>query len=426
LDFYVLHLTANCDMKLDAISMKEIDRSDSLRPEVELLLCCSHTQTDPARQARIHALVQQELDWEYILERSSYHGILPLLDRQFQSLTFDLSKTSDLALIPPAIIATIHSNFNKNLHGNLRLTVELLKLSRLFEQRSIPMLSFKGAVLAQAAYGNVGLRQFVDIDILVPEADVARASELLVSQGYQPQFNLTAKQQFLHAKIHSEQWFWHEEKQVCIDLHWSVLRKHYTFTPTEKILWAKLDRVNFAEQSVATLSPEHLLLFLCAHGSKHNWSRLAWICDLAELLRVNRSIDWEYIHNLTGQFGTQRMLYLGLYLAHKLLDADLPPSVLAKCDLDRKLPILAARIQASLFQPPAAPADSNLPDMYHEDIYRQTMVAIPDRIWYWIDSLFTPTPLEWEIIDLPQALFPLYYGIRSIRLVLKHIWKLEI
>ena len=160
-------------MKLDsAISIKEIDRSDSLRPEVELLLCCSHTQTDPVRQARIHTLVQQELDWDYILERSSYHGILPLLDRQFQSI--------DSASIPPAIIATIHSNFNNNFHYNLRLTVELLKLSRLFEQRSIPMLSFKGAVLAQAAYGNLGLRQFVDIDILVPEADVARASELLV------------------------------------------------------------------------------------------------------------------------------------------------------------------------------------------------------------------------------------------------------
>ena len=401
-------------MKLDsAISIKEIDRSDSLRPEVELLLCCSHTQTDPVRQARIHTLVQQELDWDYILERSSYHGILPLIDRQFQSI--------DSASIPPAIIATIHSNFNNNFHYNLRLTVELLKLSRLFEQRSIPMLSFKGAVLAQAAYGNLGLRQFVDIDILVPEADVTRASEVLVAQGYQPQFNLTAKQQLLHTKIHSEQWFWHQEKQVCIDLHWSVLRKHYTFTPTEKILWSQLDRVNFTEQSVATLSPEHLLLFLCAHGSKHNWSRLAWICDLAELLRVNRSIDWEYIHSLTGQFGTQRMLYLGLYLAHKLLGTELPPSVLAKCDLDRKLPLLAAEIQESLFQPSVVPVDPNLPDMYHERIYRQTMVAIPDRIWYWIDSLFTPTPLEWEIIDLPQALFPLYYGIRSIRLVLKYV-----
>ncbi len=414
-------------MKLDsATSTKEIDRSDSLRPEVELLLCCSHTQTDPVRQARIHTLVQQELDWDYILERASYHGILPLLDRQFQSLTSGLSKTIDPVSIPPTIIATIHSDFNENFQYNLRLTVELLKLSRLFEKRSIPMLSFKGAVLAQAAYGNLALRQFVDIDILVPEADVARTSELLVDRGYQPQFNLTAKQKLLHTKIHSEQWFWHQEKQVCIDLHWSVLRKHYTFTPTEKILWTKLDRVNFAEQSVATLSPEHLLLFLCAHGSKHNWSRLAWICDLAELLRVNRSLDWEYIHSLTGQFGTQRMLYLGLYLAHKLLGAELPPSVLAKCDLDRQVPILADVIQESLFQPLAIPADPNLPDMYHEGIYRQTMVAIPDRIWYWIDSLFTPTPLEWEIIDLPQVLFPLYYGIRSIRLVLKHVWKLKI
>ena len=402
-------------MKRDsAINSQEIPLQ---RPEVELLISCAHSQLDPVRSARIQTLVQQPLDWDYVLERARYHGILPLLDQQFQHI--------ETAAIPPAILETIRTNFQENFQHNLRLTLELLKLSRLFETRSIPMMSFKGAVLAQSAYGNLGLRQFLDIDILVPEADVALTSKLLVSQGYQPQFTLTEKQQVMHVKLHSEQWFWHEEKQICIDLHWSILRRHYSFTPTEKILWSQIDRVDFAQQSVATLSPEHLLLFLCAHGSKHSWSRLSWICDVAELLRVNRSLNWEYIYSLAGKFGTERMLYLGLYLAHYLLSAELPPSALAKCDLDPKLPILAAEIHNSLFPLEISPADPNAPDMYHEGIYRQTMVATVDRLWYWIDSILTPTPLEWAIIDLPQSLFSLYYGIRSIRLMLKYAIKLK-
>ncbi len=403
-------------MKLDsAINAHEIALQ---LPEVELLLCCCHSQSDSVRSARIQTLVQQPLDWDYILERASYHSILPLLDRQCQQI--------DNHLIPAAVLAELRTNFDRNFQHNLRLTLELLKLSRLFAQRSIPMMSFKGAVLAQLAYGNLGLRQFLDIDILVPEADVARTSELLVSKGYQPQFTLTEKQQVMHVKLHSEQWFWHEEKQICIDLHWSILRKHYSFTPTEKILWSQIDRVDFAERSIGTLSPEHLLLFLCAHGSKHSWSRLSWICDVAELLRVNRSLDWEYIYSLAGKFGTPRMLCLGLYLAHHLLGAELPASALAKCDLDPKLPLLVAEIQKSLFPLEIEPVDPNAPDMYHEGIYRQTLVATADRLWYWIDSILTPTPLEWEIIDLPQSLSPLYYGIRSIRLLLKYVRKLKI
>jgi len=402
-------------MKLDsAINAHEIALQ---LPEVELLLCCCHSQPDSVRSARIQTLVQQPLDWDYILERASYHNILPLLDRQFQHI--------ETTAIPPAILETIRTNFQENFQHNLRLTLELLKLSRLFETRSIPMMSFKGAVLAQSAYGNLGLRQFLDIDILVPEADVARTSELLVSQGYQPQFTLTEKQQIMHVKLHYEHWFWHEEKQICIDLHWSILRKHYSFTPTEKILWSQIDRVDFAERSVATLSPEHLLLFLCAHASKHSWSRLAWICDVAELLRVNRSLDWEYIYSLAGKFGTQRMLCLGLYLAHRLLEAELPASGLAKCALDPQLPILVAEIQESLFPLKIEPAEPNAHSMYHDGIYRQTLVATADRLWYWIDRILTPTPLEWEIIDLPQSLSPLYYGIRSIRLLLKYVGKLK-
>jgi hypothetical protein len=31
--------------------------------------------------------------------------------------------------------------------------------------------------------------------------------------------------------------------------------------------------------------PEDMLLFLCVHGGKHQWTRLAWICDVAEFIR---------------------------------------------------------------------------------------------------------------------------------------------
>jgi Uncharacterised nucleotidyltransferase len=422
-------------MKLDSVMiLAQRDLESDRDSEIELLLCCSRTHPDPLQLDRIQALVQQQLDWNYLLERATYHNLLPLLDRQLQQI--------DPQAIPPEVIAQLRANFNDNFQRNLRLTAELVKLSRLFESQQVPMMSFKGPILAQIAYGNLALRQFVDLDILVAEADVVATSRLLVSQGYESQFTLTDRQQTVYTELRSEQWFWHEEKQLCIDLHWSILPKHYSFTPDPQLLWTKIDLVEFGAQSVATLSPEHLLLFLCAHGSKHNWSKLYWICDIAELLRTNRDLDWRNIHDLAGRFGTQRMLFLGLYLAHQLLDAILPEALLIQLDSDPTLPILSTQIQEQLFQSPAICEDSIPLQRRHttenskfsnskasttslqDAIYRQTMTSFRDRGWYWIDTILTPTPLEWQIVALPQPLFPLYYLIRLIRLILKYIFRM--
>jgi Uncharacterised nucleotidyltransferase len=397
-----------------------IDLPDNSTAEAELILCCSRTQMDAAQQERLQTLVRQSLDWDYIIERAAHHNILPLLDRQLQQI--------DGSNIPPHVLTQLRTNFDRNFQNNLRLTLELVKLSRLFADRSIPLLAFKGPVLAQQVYGNLGLRQFVDLDLLVPEADVVRTSHLLIESGYESQFKLTDEQQVVYTRIRSEQWFWHEEKQVCIDLHWSILPKYYSFTPTPELLWSDVDRFNFAEDAIATLSPEHLLLFLCAHGAKHNWSRLYWICDLAELLRVNPHLDWQKIHQVAGKFGTDKMLLLGLYLAHHLLDAELPAAELTAIDRDPTLPQLAASIRLNLFPNAIAdPSITNSSNVKKSDaIYRQTMGTQRDRIWYWIDLILTPTPLEWEIVTLPQWLFPLYYFIRLFRLAIKHTWRVDI
>ena len=393
-----------------------IPAQSSGQAEIELLLCCSNTHPDPHQLTRIQALVRQPLDWTYLVERATHHNILPLVDRQLQQI--------DSSSIPSEVLAQIHANFDGNFQRNLYLTAELLKLSRLFETHQIPMLSFKGPILAQIAYGNLALRQFLDIDILVPEADVVRANQLLVDRGYQSQFALTESQQIVYAELRNEQWFWHEEKQVCVDLHWSILPKHFSFTPDPHLLWLKTERVEFGSQSIDTLTPEHLLLFLCAHGAKHNWWRLYWICDIAELLRTHPDLDWASIHSLAGRFGTKRMLFLGLYLAHQLLGAVLPLSVLTEIESDPTLPILSIQIQERLFQIQASSDDSWTWRDYA--IYRRTITSLKDRIWYWVDTILPPTPLEWQIVALPRPLFPLYYLVRLVRLILKHLFRIDV
>jgi hypothetical protein len=375
--------------------------------EISLLLLCSRTHLDPVQIDRLQYLVQQPVNWSDLLTTADWHGLTPLLHNHLS--------TYGTAFVPADILAQLQTSYRQNFQKNLRLTTELLKLVQYLETNGVPVLCYKGPTLAQMAYGNLALRQFTDLDLLVPASAVLQTTHLLISQGYVPQFTLTDPQTLTYTRLRNEHAFWHAEKQVCIDLHWAILPRYYSFSPDSEIFWADGDRLTFANQTVVTLSREHLLLFLCAHGAKHNWSHLGWICDLVELLRVSPDLDWQKVQHLAGQIGTLRMLLLGLYLAHQVLGAPLPPSLLTALSQDLTIPPLAQLIEHQLFHPP-----QNLPrPLQDASIYLKTFNLPKDIIWFWIDMILVPTPLEWQVIALPRTLSLLYYPIRIFRLILK-------
>jgi hypothetical protein len=123
------------------------------------------------------------------------------------------------------------------------------------------------------------------------------------------------------------------------------------------------------------------------------------------------------------------MLLMGLYLANQLFETKLPAALSIQLKVDATLPILFSEIKERLFNIlnargdsiEAAPLSLTWEDYF---IYRQMISSPRDRLWYWVDTILTPTPLEWQIVTLPQPLFPLYYLIRLIRLTLKYVFRI--
>ena len=261
------------------------------------------------------------------------------------------------------------------------------------------------------------MRQFVDLDILVSESDVAAASNILINHGYQPQFQFTQEQQQQYLKIRSEHNFWHPEKDITIDLHWSVLPKKFSFSPPQELIWSKPQEVSFGSVNIKTLSSETLLLFLSTHAGKHNWNHLCWICDLAELINSHPDLNWHWLEENCHRIGTKKMFWLSLYLAHDLLETPLPQEILVKLKADSKTSYLAQEVKEILF----ADKSYAIGSFPVENIYLQTMDSWRDKVWYWLDAIVTPTPLEWQIISLPRWLFFLYYPMRLVRIVFRFL-----
>jgi len=373
------------------------------RPEHELLLYCSCTCIKSQDVERISLLLKQGMHWDYLVETARQQGVMPLL-------YWNLSNTFPDAM-PDMLLSQLRTSFEKNAASNLCLTGELLNLLHLFQENAIPAIPFKGPILTTSVYGNLALRQFCDLDILVREQDVEHAEELLVVQGYRLISDLLWQKQWVNV-----------DTGVNVDLHQAVAPKDFPLLLDFETLWERLEPVSVNGETVLSLSTEDLLLILCTNVARDCWQnrgRLIQICDIAELLRVHSEIDWHQLLEQSRRLGCERMLLLSLLLAQELFGIRLPEEVLLRMRAKPVLQSLALQVCKWLF----CEIDSSSKGIEQKRFYFRVRERLWDTLPYLIHLAhlwITPSPKDRKFIQLPVFLSLLYYFIRPIRLMGKY------
>ncbi|MBW4516114.1 MAG: nucleotidyltransferase family protein [Timaviella obliquedivisa GSE-PSE-MK23-08B] len=295
----------------------------SIRPENELMFCCARVQVEPQTSQRIQALIQQNLDWQAVIQLAYRHGVMPLLYKNLHAISPQA--------MPGADFEQLRHLFKANTQRSLLLAGELVKILTLFNQHQIAAVPYKGPVLANAVYGGVAFRQYFDLDIVVQQQDVLPAKLLLIEQGYIPKdkMNELEEEAFLQSRDEHNYTLIHTDKRIAVELHWRITPRS-TSVIEPKHFWERLEPDLFAGTQIANLSLEEWLPILCVHGSRHRWERLTWLCDIAEIMRLRPELDWDAVIARSQILVCQRMLFLGVLLAHRLLDAPLPIAILQR------------------------------------------------------------------------------------------------
>jgi hypothetical protein len=381
-----------------------------LRPEAELLLCCARTAMDPETAARLRSLLREEIDWNDLLRFARSTGVLPLLYRQLN--------TTCCAAVPPAYMDQLRTQSRADALRNLVLARELLALLELFDVNGLEVIPFKGIVLAASTYGDLTLRKSGDVDLLICRRDAVRAKDLLLAQGYELETPLRACGMPL--KAHADEYsFVDRAQQIFVELRWRIIQPHVSPSLDLEHLWERRRPLVLAGAVVPDLAPEDLLLILCAHGAKHGWSRLSWICDVAELVRAHPGLDWRQIDDRARKHGLGRMIALGLLLASQLLEAPVPEGIRRRAQRDTRLRFLAAQVCDWLFDPTDGSAGPKDDPEQHRFALRVTERA-QDRIRYGLylaQHHLTPNARDRALLRLPARLSALYYLLRPVRLL---------
>jgi putative nucleotidyltransferase-like protein len=389
--------------------MSSHKKAQKLQNDYVLLLACARTAASP----RVREIAGGEVDWEYLFQLARRHAVVPLLYTQLAQQACDL--------VPVEHLARLKQQYLENSARNTVLTAELCRLIELLAGAGIDAIPYKGPVLALFAYGNVSLRRFVDLDVIVKKTDVLKAREILLRDGYAPTKSLSLKQHEVLLRTQHNLQFSRDHHRLIVELHWEVAPHLFASTVDSDHLWQNLETFELNGVQVKNLSPNDLLFSLCVHGSRHLWERLGWICDVAELLR-RHSFNWSELLKRAAGADNERMFLLGLHLAERLLDAPLPTEVKQRCDSDPRLNSLADKVVEHLFNGPThVPATSQEIFKYNLGV-RRTLSA---RARYLLYAL-GPTDSDLRARSLPSSLNFAYYITRPFRLLKEGMFRTKI
>jgi len=379
-------------------------------PFFQLLVTCCHTATN---SDEILSGIEKSLpSTASVIEFTALaekQGVLPLV--------YDAIKTIPEAKMPSGLLETLRHYTRGITTSNMLMTATLIRIMRLFELHHIDALAFKGATLSQMAYGNIGLRQFGDIDILIQKSHRKEAVSLLIQEGYIPEISLKPETERGFYKSVNVIGLYHGTNGIYVEIHWELLAKNYAVSWNKIDLWQPHTACFINHIPLRTLNPEILLLYLCVHGSKHFFERLEWICDIDRTLRKTPDLAWETLCHTAEQLGIARMLCLGLLLSKECFDTPLPLKIRQKCEKDPHLPHLLQTLVSLRF------SDKKRTKRNYGDflLLLKMREKFSDRLLLAWRALSAPKFDDFVYLQLPSYATFLYPAVRLTRLLGKYI-----
>jgi hypothetical protein len=227
--------------------------------------------------------------------------------------------------LPPAFRDRLTQGFHAHAISRFGYARRLRELLVLLNAGGIPALPYKGPALAIQVYGHYAARQYGDIDILVRPEQAVDALRLLLDAGLRqgrplpPQWDRHLRRLRHSYEVRDPQ------TGVTVDLHWALADRYQDWDLAPEWLMRDGVTVDLLDTPVRTMNPERQLLALSVHGARHLWERLAWLAEVAELIRANPDLDWELVFTQARQIGFARALRASLLLARDAFDVFPPP-----------------------------------------------------------------------------------------------------
>ncbi len=374
-----------------------------LTPELQLLLTCARLELTLPQQQRLRHLCREISDWSALMYEADRHLIAPLVYRHL--------KVSAFECVPASVIAVMHSLCKSRIIRTMTMAAEQQRLvQQILQPLDVPYALFKGPSLAQRYYGELGLRQCRDIDVLIASNRLFDVVEAVLAQGYQIDPGMLSD-------LYTEPFSSHKDLEtacrynsvmtvispqgVGVELHRTLDSKGHIFNPGYLLTQAQSFVINGV--SCQVLPTDILFVYICYHHSCHQWARLHWVADL-DAIQAHPSFDRLAVETFAAAVGLKPRVSSSLVL-HQVCGTSAPDKVKLEKEVDRSMRDVC--LQGLACQ--ELIKSSHKPRLYAFD-------AWPIRVRYLVIGFLCPTYADYKAMPLPKAWQWVYYLTRPIRL----------
>ena len=275
----------------------------------------------------------------------------------------------------------------------LHLSGEMERVSKLFTENQICSLFLKGPVVAYDLYGDISLRTSKDLDILIPETDLAKAENLLLNEGYEKEEVPTVLNEIKWRHHHIA--YFHPKKKIQIEIHWR-LHPRPMKEPKFEELWARKRISSLTKHPVSFLGREDLVLYLIAHGARHGWFRLRSLKDIDQMFK--HEMDYKKVSLFIKEYQHQRLVGQASILVNQLLNKS------------KKICVANERHSKKLSEQ-AYLYIRNGEEFEYPNKYLFSLKTNIQKIHFLV-LLFYPRPVDVELITLLKCIHFLYFPLR--------------
>jgi len=190
--------------------------------------------TPGPRPDRLSSLIRDSFNWPVFLQLAQDHGLTLLVAEHVKNL--------DRSLVPPEALVKLQELRRSHAVFTLQLTAELFRVLERFAAAGIDVLLTKGPALSVRCYGKPDMRQYGDLDLIIRESDIRRATQAMLELAYEPRVPLSA----IDAKKSPGEYVFRKSgANVLLEFHTErTFRYHPRRLPIEKIIPAPRLRCN--------------------------------------------------------------------------------------------------------------------------------------------------------------------------------------
>lgn len=257
------------------------------------------------------------INWDKEIKKLTNHRLAGLL-------FWKLEKAGQLKEIPEKTNNTLKDIYLHTLIVNTNIANDLEVLIPRLNDFNYAIV--KGAHLSHGIYPDIGIRSFVDIDIIIDKSDIEDFKILLKEKGCYEEVSYDKKYPTFNEEMFAK--ITGDKTQYYLDIHCHTLHnKRFNKLDACQVgpFLAETEYFMINESQVRVLSPEALIIYLNIHTVfAHFYQQIIMLMDILWSYKTNENrIDMEKMSSMAKELGILKSIKVTFGLIDELFDTEI-------------------------------------------------------------------------------------------------------